>query len=70
MACRDYAFKTLKIPSVYSIIRDNNLASQRVAERNGMRRVDQIVKHYYNMDMPHWIYRVDASEEIVVSGLD
>lgn len=70
MACRDYAFKTLKIPSVYSIIRDNNLASQRVAERNGMRRVDQIVKHYYNMDMPHRIYRVDASEEIVVSGLD
>ena len=70
MACRDYAFKTLKIPSVYSIIRDNNLASQRVAERNGMRRVDQIVKHYYSMDMPHWIYRVDASEEIVVSGLD
>ncbi|MFR8088335.1 MAG: GNAT family N-acetyltransferase [Lachnospirales bacterium] len=63
MACREYAFKMLKISSVYSIIRDNNLASQKVAERNGMHRVDQMIKHYYNMDMVHWVYRVDASEE-------
>ena len=38
-ACRDYAFDTLGAQAVYSIIRDTNIASQRVAERSGMTRV-------------------------------
>ena len=36
-ACRDYAFTHLHADEVFSIIRDNNFPSQRVAERNGMR---------------------------------
>ncbi len=59
IACKNHAFYALDIPVVYSIIRDQNEASQHVAERNGMKRVDKIVKHYYGMDMPHWVYRAD-----------
>ena len=41
---------------VYSIIRDTNIASQKVAMRNGMLPVHQFVKHYYGVDMPHIVY--------------
>lgn len=57
-ACREYAFETLSLSEVWSIIRDSNLASQAVALRNGMSCVGQIVKHYYGMDMPHYLFRV------------
>ncbi|MCI9627161.1 MAG: GNAT family N-acetyltransferase [Clostridia bacterium] len=56
VACRDYAFETLLAEEVYSIIRDNNIASQNVAKRVGMEKVGSFVKHYYGMDMPHDIY--------------
>ena len=58
-ACKQYAFETLGLPAVYSIIRENNLPSRRVAERNGMRVVDTLVKHYYGFVMPHLVYRVE-----------
>lgn len=57
-ACKAYAFDTLKKNEVYSIIRDNNIASQKVAKRNGMSVVERIVKHYYAMDMPHDVFCV------------
>lgn len=57
-ACKEYAFNILKLDEVYSIIRDNNTASQKVAIRNGMEKRDTIIKHYYNMDMPHFIYSI------------
>ena len=56
LACKQYAFETLQIEEVYCIIRDNNFASQKVAERNGMHVCGKIVKHYYGMDMPHIVY--------------
>lgn len=56
IACKNYAFNVLKEKRVYSIIRDNNKSSQKVAIRNGMKIIDNIVKHYYNMDMPHYIF--------------
>ena len=59
IACRDYAFHTLGAQEVYSIIRDSNTASQAVAVRNGMTRVGSFTKHYYGMEMPHYIYRVE-----------
>lgn len=62
-ACRDYAFEVLDAEEVYSIIRDNNLASQKVARRNGMVIVGRIVKHYYHMDMPHLVFRARRGEE-------
>lgn len=61
-ACKEYAFSVLGAPEVYSIIRDTNLASQRVAERNGMHVADTFVKHYYNVDMPHYLYMVENIE--------
>lgn len=57
-ACRDYAFQTLHAEAVYSIIRDINAASRRVAERNGMTVVDRGIKQYRGVDMPHFLYEV------------
>ena len=57
-ACRDYAFSTLKAAEVFSIIRDNNWPSRRVAERNGMTIQGGFIKHYYGLDMPHLVYGV------------
>lgn len=67
-ACRDWAFRQLDAPEVYSIIRDNNLASQRVAMRNGMRPAGQLVKHYYGVDMPHILYRIDRTQWLRLQG--
>lgn len=61
-ACKDYAFQSLNADEVFSIIRDNNLASARVAQRNGMKVVGSIVKHYYQMDMPHLLYCINRLE--------
>ena len=55
-AVKEYAFTKLHAPWVFSIIRDNNVASIKVAERNGMIKTGVIVKHYYHMDMRHFVY--------------
>lgn len=58
IACRKYAFEHLKAEEVFSIIRDTNLASQKVAERNGMTRCGEFVKHYRGVRMPHYVYSI------------
>ena len=58
VACREYAFHTLGFEEVYSIIRDTNIASQKVARRNGMQKVATFIKHYRGVDMPHFVYKV------------
>ena len=58
IACKEYAFENLKIDEVFSIIRDNNIPSQRVAKRNGMAVTGGFVKHYYGIDMPHLVFSV------------
>lgn len=55
-ACRKYAFETLGADEVCSIIRDTNIASQKVAVRNGMSVKDTWTKHYRGVDMPHYRY--------------
>lgn len=57
-ACVEYAFDNYPIDAVYSIIRTNNYASINVAKRNGFVVWDQIIKHYYGIDMPHDIYKI------------
>lgn len=57
IACREYGFHTLHFPTLYSIIRDTNTASQAVALRNGMSPVDTIVKYYRGVEMPHIVFR-------------
>ena len=58
IACRAYGFQALGFPEVFSIIRDNNFPSQRVAIRNGMSVRGAFVKHYRGMDMPHLVFSV------------
>lgn len=61
-ACKRYAFETLRVPEIYSIIRDSNTASLRVALRNGMSYRGTCIKHYYGLDMPHRIYSIRKEE--------
>lgn len=57
-ACKEYAFEILKADEVCSIIRDTNIASQKVAIRNGMTVTDSWTKHYRGVDMLHYRYTV------------
>jgi ribosomal-protein-alanine N-acetyltransferase len=52
-AWMDYAFTEMKAPDVCSIIRDTNLASRNVALRNGMHLVDEDIKVFRGVTMPH-----------------
>lgn len=52
-ACKKYAFAVLQADEVCSIIRDTNIASRKVALRNGMTATDRQIKHYRGVDMPH-----------------
>lgn len=61
-ACKQYAFETLQADEVFSIIRDNNIASMNVAIRNGMTIRGRFIKHYYNMEMPHYAFSVRKTE--------
>jgi len=60
--CKKYAFENLNAEKVYSIIRDDNTASQNVAKRIGMEKTDEIMKHYYNMDILHYIFEVKGEK--------
>lgn len=55
-ACKRYAFEVLGADEVCSIVRDTNIASQKVALRNGMIFTDAWVKHYRGVEMPHYRY--------------
>lgn len=61
-ACKQYAFESLRLAEVYSIIRDNNIPSQKVATRNGMKKIGETIKFYYNVHIPHTIYRITRDE--------
>ena len=52
-ACRKYAFEILGADEVCSIIRNTNMASQKVAVRNDMTVADTWTKHYRGVDMLH-----------------
>lgn len=54
--CKKYAFQVLNAEYVCSIIRDTNIASQRVAIKNGMIKKDTWIKHYRGIDMLHYQY--------------
>lgn len=58
IACKEYAFTELNADEVFSLIREDNFASQNVARRNGMSVAGTFVKHYRGVDMPHLIFSV------------
>ena len=37
------------------------IAPQKVAIKNGMIPIDSVVKHYRGEEMPHKVYRINAS---------
>jgi ribosomal-protein-alanine N-acetyltransferase len=53
-ACRDYGFASLKVDRLISLIRPDNLASRRVAEKNGM----TIWKEVTKVDLLHYVYAI------------
>ncbi|MCI2104996.1 MAG: GNAT family N-acetyltransferase [Sphaerochaeta sp.] len=57
-ACKQYAFGTLQMEEVYSLIRDTNLPSMNVAIRNGMLVRRRFIKHYRGVSMPHLVFSV------------
>lgn len=52
VAVRDYAFHTLKLPRLISLIRQGNLASRRVAEKIGMHLDGQLTRNRQH----YWMY--------------
>jgi ribosomal-protein-alanine N-acetyltransferase len=57
-ALRDYAFRTLDPPRLISLIDPGNIASQRVAEKNGMRH-DRDVEYMGEVTRLYLITRAD-----------
>ena len=58
-ACKEYAFSVLGFSAVYSLIRDTNLPSERVAQRNGMHHTGWVVKYYKGLYMDHKVFRAE-----------
>lgn len=59
-AVRDYAFGALKLPRLISLIRPDNVASQRVAEKVGMRLITTITRDGRDYRM----YALSASPKV------
>ncbi|WP_196806209.1 GNAT family N-acetyltransferase [Oxalobacter paraformigenes] len=56
-ACKRYCFDVPECRVVCSIIRDNNIPSQKVAVKNGMKKIGETIKDGYKLKMLHCIYR-------------
>lgn len=57
LAVREYAFDVLHLPRLISLIRVGNLASKRVAEKVGMKFVDECTR----CDIRYWRYEIFAT---------
>ena len=62
IACKKYAFSVLNANRVYSIIRERNIAAQKVAVRNGMTIIDKDTKNFRNIDMEFFLYSVERTK--------
>jgi [ribosomal protein S5]-alanine N-acetyltransferase len=54
IACRDWAFAKLETDRLISLIRPENVASRRVAERNGMKVWKEVIWR----GLPHCVYSI------------
>ena len=59
-ACRDYGFVNLKAARLISLIRPENLPSRRVAEKNRMKIVAEIVWR----DLRHYVYAIERAPDV------
>lgn len=57
-ACRDFGFAHLPVNRLISLIRPENMQSRRVAEKNGMRVVKQVIWR----GLEHCVYAVERHE--------
>jgi ribosomal-protein-alanine N-acetyltransferase len=57
-ACRDYGFSNLKVARLVSLIRPENLASRRVAEKNAM----TVWKEVTRANLRHYVYAVSRDQ--------
>ncbi len=57
-AVRDYAFQVRRLPRLVSLIRQGNLASQRVAEKIGLRRSEALSRYGHS----YWLYALNREE--------
>lgn len=55
IACRDRVFEHLDLDRVISLIRPENLASRRVAEKLGM----TVRRETIHAEMPHLVYAIE-----------
>lgn len=56
-AVRDYAFDVLKLPRLISLIRVGNVASKRVAEKVGMKLIEEFTRY----ETRYWKYGMECS---------
>ena len=54
-AVRDYAFGVLQLPQLMSLIRVGNLASKRVAEKIGMKLIEEFTRY----EIQYWKYSLN-----------
>jgi [ribosomal protein S5]-alanine N-acetyltransferase len=57
-ACQDYGFANLRVDHLISLIRPENLASRRVAEKNGM----TIWKEVTRANLLHYVYAINRDQ--------
>jgi [ribosomal protein S5]-alanine N-acetyltransferase len=57
-ACRDHGFTHLPVDRLISLIRPENHPSCRVAEKNDMRVISEVMWH----ELLHYVYAIDRSE--------
>jgi len=61
-ACRDHGFATLAVDRLISLIRPENLASRRVAKKNGM----TIWKEVTRANLLHYVYAIKRDQALLV----
>lgn len=59
-ACRNYGFTRLPVERLISLIRPENLPSQRVAEKNGM----TVSKEIQWRGLPHLVYAINREDAV------
>ena len=57
LAVRNYAFNTLRLPQLISLIRVGNVPSQRVAEKIGMERISEFTRYGHR----YWKYGLERA---------
>jgi RimJ/RimL family protein N-acetyltransferase len=55
-ACIDLAFNRFGLDRLYATVRPENVASVRLAERLGMKKIGEYIKVFDNKEMPHDIF--------------